>query len=102
MATGFLRAAKALAEPPDNTVEALVRAFAAAMEGIQARGKAAVGDRTLVDGLDAVSNSLGLSLSAVSARGSAGPSGPRRFGFGRGHGRDGAQGGAGQLGTQTG
>ena len=53
-----------MAEPPDNTVEALVRAFAAAMEGIQARGKAAVGDRTLVDGLDAVSNSLGLSLTA--------------------------------------
>ena len=64
VATGFLRAAKALAEPPDNAVEALVRAFAAAMEGIQARGKAAVGDRTLVDGLDAVSNSLGLSLTA--------------------------------------
>ncbi len=64
VATGFLRAAKALAEPPDNAVEALVRAFAAAMEGIQARGKAAVGDRTLVDGLDAVSNSLALSLTA--------------------------------------
>jgi phosphoenolpyruvate---glycerone phosphotransferase subunit DhaL len=64
VATGFLRAAKALAEPPDNPVEALVRAFAAAMEGIQARGKAAVGDRTLVDGLDAVSNSLQLSLAA--------------------------------------
>ena len=64
VATGFLRAAKALAEPPDNAVEALVRAFAAAIEGIQARGKAAVGDRTLVDGLDAVSNSLGLSLTA--------------------------------------
>jgi phosphoenolpyruvate---glycerone phosphotransferase subunit DhaL len=64
VATGFLRAAKALAEPPDNPVEALVRAFAAAIEGIQARGKAAVGDRTLVDGLDAVSNSLQLSLAA--------------------------------------
>jgi dihydroxyacetone kinase len=64
VATGFLRAAKALAEPPDNPVEALVRAFAVATEGIQARGKAAVGDRTLVDGLDAVTNSLGLSLSS--------------------------------------
>ena len=49
---------------PTTTVEALVRAFAAAIEGIQARGKAAVGDRTLVDGLDAVSNSLALSLAA--------------------------------------
>jgi phosphoenolpyruvate---glycerone phosphotransferase subunit DhaL len=62
VATGFLRAGKVLADPPDNAVEALVRAFSAALEGIQARGKAAVGDRTLVDGLDAVSDSLQLSL----------------------------------------
>jgi phosphoenolpyruvate---glycerone phosphotransferase subunit DhaL len=62
VATGFLRAAKALADPPQNTVEALLQAFAAATEGIKARGKAAVGDRTMVDGLDAVTNSLGLSL----------------------------------------
>lgn len=63
VATGFLRAGKVLADPPDNAVEALVRAFAAALQGIEARGKAAVGDRTFVDGLDAVSNSLQLSLS---------------------------------------
>ena len=62
VATGFLRAAKVLADPPENTVEALLRAFAAATEGIKARGKAAIGDRTMVDGLDAVTNSLGLSL----------------------------------------
>jgi dihydroxyacetone kinase len=62
VATAFLRAAKALADPPANDVEALVRAFRAALEGIQARGKAAVGDRTLVDGVDAVCNSLQLSL----------------------------------------
>jgi dihydroxyacetone kinase len=62
VATGFLRAAKVLADPPLNTVEALARAFEAALEGIKARGKAAVGDRTLVDGLDAVSSSLLLSL----------------------------------------
>jgi dihydroxyacetone kinase-like protein len=62
LATGFLRAAKVLADPPDSAVEALDRAFGAALEGIKARGKAAVGDRTLVDGLDAVSNSLQLAL----------------------------------------
>jgi dihydroxyacetone kinase len=62
VATGFLRAAKALADPPENPVEALLRAFEAATEGIKARGKAAVGDRTLVDGLDAVTDSLGLCL----------------------------------------
>jgi dihydroxyacetone kinase len=64
VATGFLRAGKALAVLPGNAVEALVRAFAGALEGIEARGKAAVGDRTLVDGLDAVSNSLQLSLAS--------------------------------------
>ena len=45
-------------------VEALERAFAAATLGIQARGKAAPGDRTLVDGLDAVCTSLRESLAA--------------------------------------
>jgi dihydroxyacetone kinase len=64
VATGFLRAAKVLVEPPADGLEALVRAFAAAIEGIEARGKAAVGDRTLVDGLDAVFNSLQLSLTS--------------------------------------
>jgi phosphoenolpyruvate---glycerone phosphotransferase subunit DhaL len=69
IATGFLRAAKALADPPANAVEALSRAFASALEGIEARGKANVGDRTLVDGLDAVTNSLQLSLfSGLSTR----------------------------------
>ena len=71
VATGFLRAAKVLAEPPDNAVEALVRAFTAATEGIQARGKAAIGDRTMVDGLDAITNSLGLSLASGLSTGEA-------------------------------
>jgi phosphoenolpyruvate---glycerone phosphotransferase subunit DhaL len=64
VATGFLRAGKALADPPANGTEALVRAFAAALEGIQGRGKASVGDRTLVDCLDAVCNSLQLCLAS--------------------------------------
>lgn len=61
-ATGFLRASKAVAGASGGDVEVLERSFQAAMEGIQARGKAAVGDRTLVDGLDAVCTSLQASL----------------------------------------
>jgi len=66
VATGFLRAAKAAGEAAENgapPVEALARSFRAAMEGIQSRGKAAVGDRTLVDGLDGVCTSFELSSS---------------------------------------
>lgn len=62
VATGFLRASKAVADHPQGGVAALQCAFVAATEGIKARGKASVGDRTLVDGLDAVCNSLELSL----------------------------------------
>jgi dihydroxyacetone kinase-like protein len=64
VATGFLRAAKAVADSSGSGVEVLERAFAAATAGIQARGKAMVGDRTLVDGLDAVCTSLQESLRA--------------------------------------
>jgi dihydroxyacetone kinase-like protein len=61
VATGFLRAAKAVTPEPgagSGPVEAMERSFRAAMEGVQARGKASVGDRTLVDGLAAVCTSL--------------------------------------------
>jgi dihydroxyacetone kinase-like protein len=63
VATGFLRAARAVADGAGTDgagtdVQTLERAFAAATAGIQARGKAALGDRTLVDGLDAVCTSL--------------------------------------------
>jgi phosphoenolpyruvate---glycerone phosphotransferase subunit DhaL len=86
IATGFLRAAKAVgdvAEGPRSDVEVVDRAFRAALDGIQARGKASVGDRTLVDGLDAVCTSLhesaaigrvlpeGLQLAAHAAEGAA-------------------------------
>jgi dihydroxyacetone kinase len=64
VATGLLRASKVLTGGPGAGLEALERSFAAAMEGIQARGKAAVGDRTLVDGLDAVCTSLRASRGA--------------------------------------
>ena len=62
VATGFLRASKAVADKPAGGVPVLECAFVAATDGIKARGKASVGDRTLVDGLDAVCNSLDLSL----------------------------------------
>jgi len=58
IATGFLRASRAVAAGEGDGVEILERCFRAAMEGIQARGKAAVGDRTMVDGLDAVCTSF--------------------------------------------
>jgi dihydroxyacetone kinase-like protein len=58
VATGFLRAAKALSGPALGPTEALARCCAAALEGIQARGKASLGERTLLDGLDAVCRAL--------------------------------------------
>ena len=64
VATGFLRAAKVVGEPGGDAVEVLAGAFHAAQEGIEARGKAAVGDRTMVDGLEAVCASLQVSSSA--------------------------------------
>jgi dihydroxyacetone kinase len=64
VATGFLRAAKVVGEPEGDAVKILASAFQAAQEGIQARGKAAVGDRTIVDGLQAVCTSLRVSSSA--------------------------------------
>lgn len=57
-ATGFLRASKAITTEPLSGIEALERCFMAAMEGVQARGKASVGDRTVLDGLDAVCRSF--------------------------------------------
>ena len=103
VATGFLRAAKALADPPPNDVEALVRAFRAALEGIQARGKAAVGDRTLVDGLDAVCNSLQLSLfSDLTTEEALNQAARAAVGRRRRHRRNGTQGRASQLGPRTG
>jgi phosphoenolpyruvate---glycerone phosphotransferase subunit DhaL len=61
VATGFLRAGKAFAadEGAAASPTALMAAMMeAALTGVKARGKAEVGDRTLVDGLDAVCRSL--------------------------------------------
>lgn len=73
VATGLLAAAKVITGSPgaDQTAETLERAFRAALESIQARGKAVVGDRTLVDGLDAVCQSLGQFAAARSDVGEA-------------------------------
>jgi len=64
VATGFLRAAKVVGQPAGDVVKILAGAFEAAQEGVQARGKAAVGDRTIVDGLKAVCTSLADSAAA--------------------------------------
>jgi dihydroxyacetone kinase-like protein len=66
VATGFLRAAKVADDGSGPAVVVLERCFSAASEGVQARGKAAVGDRTLVDGLDAVCSSLRRSVASGS------------------------------------
>ena len=64
LATGLLRASKVVQQPGGDVVKVLADAFQAAQDGIQARGRAAVGDRTIVDGLQAVCTSLQASSSA--------------------------------------
>jgi dihydroxyacetone kinase-like protein len=49
--TAFLRAATKLADRSEVDVPALVEALEAALEGVQARGKAVEGDATMVDAL---------------------------------------------------
>jgi phosphoenolpyruvate---glycerone phosphotransferase subunit DhaL len=49
--TAFLRAGTALADEPDPSGADLVAALRSSIEGIQARGKAELGDKTLLDAL---------------------------------------------------
>ena len=49
--TAFLRAATKLGDAPELDVPLLVEALKAALEGVQARGKAVEGDATMVDAL---------------------------------------------------
>lgn len=49
--TAFLRAATKLGDRSEVDVDALVEVLRAALEGVQARGKAAEGDATMVDAL---------------------------------------------------
>ena len=73
LATGFLRAGPAVRGATGGDVDKVAAALDAALEGMKARGKAAVGDRTLVDALDAACRSLsrsrseGLALAAAMA-----------------------------------
>lgn len=70
-ATAFLRAAKAAEQGRASELERVVACFDAAMEGVQARGKASLGDRTVLDGLDAVCASLKASAEGGSPLGEA-------------------------------
>jgi dihydroxyacetone kinase-like protein len=49
--TAFLRAASALGQEPELTAESIVDALGAALDGVVARGKAELGDKTMVDAL---------------------------------------------------
>ncbi|MET0234746.1 MAG: dihydroxyacetone kinase subunit DhaL [Kibdelosporangium sp.] len=49
--TAFLRAAAKLGQEPELTPETVVEALQAALDGVVARGKAEVGDKTMVDAL---------------------------------------------------
>jgi dihydroxyacetone kinase-like protein len=51
VATGFLRAGRVAAEPAPGAVAALTRALEAAQQGIEERGKAVPGDKTMLDAL---------------------------------------------------
>jgi dihydroxyacetone kinase-like protein len=59
-ATGFLRAGAAAAEAPDDeaNVALLARLLAAAQTGIETRGKAKPGDKTLLDALAPAASAL--------------------------------------------
>jgi dihydroxyacetone kinase-like protein len=60
--TGFLRAAAALTDSQDGT--AVVAALRAAVAGIMARGKASLGDKTLLDALSPATDVLEQQLNA--------------------------------------
>ena len=49
--TAFIRAGMALADRPEPNADDLVAAWEAALEGIQARGKAQRGEKTMVDAI---------------------------------------------------
>lgn len=62
IASAFLSAAKAVGE--GETREQLAAALAAAVEGIQRRGKAAPGDRTLIDALEPAAQAAAAGVSS--------------------------------------
>src|SRR5206468_2736974 len=75
VATGFLRAGRVAADPASDGVAALTRALEAAQQGIEERGKAAPGDKTMLDALApavaALREASGETLAGALARASA-------------------------------
>lgn len=65
VATGFLRAARGAGQPASSDVAAVAAALRAAFDGIKERGKANLGDKTMLD-------ALGPALDALDAAASAG------------------------------
>jgi dihydroxyacetone kinase-like protein len=67
--TAFLRAASALGQDPELTVQSIVDALGAALDGVVARGKAEAGDKTMVDALlpalQAAQNAAGSDIATV-------------------------------------
>jgi dihydroxyacetone kinase len=84
IATGFLRAAAAVSRPAESPTGRLLATLEAALAGIQERGKASVGDKTMLDALapavDALRTAAGANvplIQAVQAAASAAADGAR-------------------------
>ncbi|MBC6448993.1 dihydroxyacetone kinase subunit DhaL [Actinokineospora xionganensis] len=63
--TAFLRAATALGDGPELTPELISTALRAAVDGVVARGKAEVGDKTMVDALVPAAKAQGSTVGEV-------------------------------------
>lgn len=64
LATAFMRAGKTLGAKDEVTAAELAAMFAAADAGVQERGKAQLGDKTVVDALHPASEAFGAALRA--------------------------------------
>ena len=80
LATAFMRAGKTLGARDEMTAADLAAMFAAADAGVQERGKAQLGDKTVVDALHPASEAFG-------GGDPGGPAGPRSGAGGAGGGR---------------
>ncbi|PPK64228.1 dihydroxyacetone kinase subunit DhaL [Actinokineospora auranticolor] len=65
--TAFLRAATAVGDATELTPELVAKALRAALEGVVARGKAEVGDKTMVDALAPAAEVGSLAAAATAA-----------------------------------
>jgi dihydroxyacetone kinase-like protein len=64
MATGLMKAGKAVQEKPEITLDDFARLMEAFVEGIMARGKAKPGDKTIIDALYPAVSALQSSVAA--------------------------------------